>query len=79
MVRGNITPNYLKPRALFPSDSGNLEGESDNLEEEEVAKKMGYKTTEKNRQPGYKQIKNIKKSILIKVKKEIDKSGADIF
>ena len=51
----------------------------ENLEEEEVAKKMGYKTTEKNRQPGYKQIKNIKKSILIKVKKEIERSGADIF
>ena len=51
----------------------------ENLEEDEVAKKMGYKTSEKNRQPGYKQIKNIKKSILTKVKKEIEKSGADIF
>ena len=51
----------------------------ENLEEEDVAKKMGNKTTEKNRQPGYKQIKNIKKSILIKVKKEIEKNGADIF
>jgi hypothetical protein len=40
---------------------------------------MGYKTTEKNRQPGYKQIKNIKKSILVKVKKELDKNGIDIF
>ena len=50
-----------------------------NLEEDDVAKIMGYKTTEKNRQPGYKQIKNIKKSILIKVKKEIDRNGADIF
>lgn len=34
-VPGNITPNYLKPRTLFASDSGNLDGESDNLEEEE--------------------------------------------
>ena len=52
----------------------------ENLEEDEVAKKMGYKTSEKNRQLGdYKQIKNIKKSILTKVKKEIEKSGADIF
>ena len=50
-----------------------------NLEEEEVAIRMGYKTTEKNRQPGYKQIKNIKKSIITKVKKEINKNGADIF
>jgi hypothetical protein len=30
-------------------------------EEEEVAKFMGYKTTEKNRMIGYKQIKNLKK------------------
>jgi hypothetical protein len=51
----------------------------ENLEEEDVAKRMGYKTTEKNRQPGYKQIKNIKKSILVKVKKELDKNGIDIF
>jgi len=32
---------------------------------------MGYKTNEKNRVPGYKQIKNVKKSIIIKVKKII--------
>ena len=32
----------------------------------EVAKLMGYRTTEKNRTPGYKQIKNIKKSIINK-------------
>lgn len=32
-----------------------------NLDEEEVAKKMGYKTTEKGRKAGYKQIKNLKK------------------
>ena len=36
--------------------------------EEEVAKLMNYKTSEKNRVPGYKQIKNIKKSIIEKVK-----------
>ena len=40
--------------------------------EREVAKKMGYITSEKNRDPGYKQIKNIKKSILKKVKKQLD-------
>lgn len=50
-----------------------------NLEEEEVAKKMGYRTTEKNRQPGYKQIKNIKKAILVKVKKLLDKDEIDIY
>ena len=39
-----------------------------NKTENEVAKAMGYVTSEKNRQPGYKQIKNIKKSIMKKVK-----------
>jgi DNA-directed RNA polymerase specialized sigma24 family protein len=51
----------------------------DFLQEEEVAKKMGYKTTEKNRQPGYKQIKNIKKSIIVKVKNLLNKGEVDIF
>lgn len=32
-----------------------------NMEEEDVAKKMGYKTSEKGRKAGYKQIKNLKK------------------
>ena len=50
-----------------------------NLEEDEVAKRMGYRTSEKNRQPGYKQIKNVKKSILLKVKKLIDRDEIDIF
>ena len=31
------------------------------LDEEEVAKRMGYKTSEKGRKAGYKQIKNLKK------------------
>ena len=31
------------------------------MDEEEVAKKMGYKTSEKGRKAGYKQIKNLKK------------------
>ena len=31
------------------------------MEEEEVAKVMGYKTTEKGRKAGYKQLKNLKK------------------
>ena len=46
--------------------------------EEEVAKLMNYKTTEKNRVPGYKQIKNIKKSIIEKVKKVLDKGEIDL-
>ena len=39
-----------------------------NKTEQEVAKILGYKTSEKNRSPGYKQIKNIKKSIIEKAK-----------
>ena len=46
------------------------------LDENETAKKMGYKTNEKNRSPGYKQIKNIKKSIIEKAKKIL--SGGEI-
>jgi hypothetical protein len=41
----------------------------DNMSEEDAATLMGYKTNEKNRVPGYKQIKNVKKSIIQKVKK----------
>lgn len=70
----NVLPKFLKPielkvyRLLFIDD----------LSEEEVAKKMGYKTSEKNRAPGYKQIKNIKKSIISKVKKILKEDKADI-
>ena len=48
----------------------------ENKEEKEVAKKMGYVTSEKNRSPGYKQIKNIKKSIIKKVKIILEETGA---
>jgi hypothetical protein len=51
----------------------------DHKSEKEVAKLMGYRTSEKNRSPGYKQIKNIKKSIIIKVKKTLDKGEIDFF
>jgi len=37
-----------------------------------VAKKLGFKTTEKKRSPGYKQIQNIKKQIIKKVKSLIE-------
>ena len=46
--------------------------------EEESAKLMGYKTTEKNRKIGYKQVKNLKKSIMIKVKKHLYNGDIDI-
>ena len=49
----------------------------DGLSENEAAKKMGYKTTEVNRSPGYKQIKNIQKKILAKAKDFLSKGGID--
>ena len=51
----------------------------ENLTEEQAAKKMGYKTSEKNRSPGYKQIKNIQKNIIEKAKKYIKRGDIDIF
>lgn len=38
-------------------------------EEEDVAKEMGYKTSEKGRKAGYKQIKNLKKLFRLKAEK----------
>jgi len=46
--------------------------------EEESASLMGYKTTEKNRKIGYKQVKNLKKSIMIKVKKHLYNGDIDL-
>ena len=47
--------------------------------EEESAKLMGYKTSEKNRKIGYKQVKNLKKAIMIKVKKHLYNGDIDIY
>jgi|TARA_R110000824_G_scaffold20545_1_gene77297 hypothetical protein len=49
------------------------------LSEIEVAKELGYKTNEKNRSPGYKQIKNLTKAIIIKAKKLINDGDVDIY
>jgi len=49
-----------------------------NLEEEEVSNLLGFKSNEKNRKPGYKQIKNIRKKIMEKVKKCLSKGDIDI-
>lgn len=46
--------------------------------EEEIAKIMGYKSSEKNRLAGYKQIRNLKKTILRKAKKYIYNGEIDI-
>ncbi len=44
-----------------------------NIDEEDVAKIMGYKTNEKGRKAGYKQIKNLKSRFKKVVKKIIEK------
>lgn len=46
--------------------------------EEEIAKIMGYKSSEKNRLAGYKQIRNLKKIIIQKAKKYIYNGDIDI-
>ena len=46
--------------------------------ESQVAEEMGYITSEEKRTPGYKQIKNIKKLIIEKVKIYIEKDKIDI-
>ncbi len=46
--------------------------------EEQTAKLMGYRTSEKNRVAGYKQIKNIKKNIISKVKVHLYSGDIDI-
>ena len=48
------------------------------MSEEDAATLMGYKTNEKNRVPGYKQIKNVKKAIINKVKKMLNDGDIEI-
>ena len=50
----------------------------DHMSEEDAATLMGYKTNEKNRVPGYKQIKNVKKAIINKVKKMLNDGDIEI-
>ena len=54
----------LKPNELVVYKSLFVEREN----ELSVAKKLGFKTSEKKRSPGYKQIQNIKKNIIKKIK-----------
>ena len=65
----------LKPVEWIVYDSIFMKGETD----AEVAKKLGYKSNEKNRTPGYKQIKNITKAIIVKAKKLIADGDVDIY
>ena len=50
----------------------------ENLDEQEAAERLGLKSNERNRKPGYKQIQNIKKSILKKVKENVEKGNIEI-
>lgn len=50
----------------------------ENKSEEEAAKALGYKTSEKNRTAGYKQIRNLKKAIILKVKRYLYNGDIDI-
>ncbi len=50
----------------------------ENKSDEEVATIMNYKSSEEGRLPGYKHIKNIKKAIIEKVKKVLEKGEIDI-
>jgi hypothetical protein len=50
----------------------------DNKEESQLAKEMGYISNEKGRDPGYKQIKNIRKIIVIKARQCLTNGDIDI-
>ncbi len=76
----NYYLNFAKPCTSCPFDGSELSEKYyevylmlfiDNKSEDEVAKKLGYRTNEQGRAAGYKQIKNIKKMIKEKVVKII--------
>lgn len=47
-------------------------------DEKEVAQILGFKTSEKNRRPGYKHIKNVQKIIIFKIKSAISEDKIDL-
>lgn len=49
-----------------------------NKDESQIAKELGYTTSERGRNPGYKQIRNIRKSIIAKVKKCLFSGEIDV-
>lgn len=77
----NIESVHKKMReVLKPSEFKVYEGLFiSNETEEKLAKRLGYISNEKNRAPGYKQLKNIKKMIIAKVKKCIVEEELDIY
>ena len=64
-----LKPNeYIVFEGLFIND----------LTEEQIAKKLGFVSTEKGRCAGYKTIKNITKSIILKARRCLDKGELDL-
>jgi len=49
------------------------------MSEKQAARKMGYRSSEKNRNPGYKQIKNMQKSIIAKIKEGIVNGSIEVY
>lgn len=49
------------------------------VSEKNAARKMGYKSSEKKRSPGYKQIKNMQKSILKKIKSGMESGEIEMY
>jgi len=70
----NLLPKILKENEYKFYKLYFIEKNSD----EAVAKKMKFKTCEANRKPGYKQIQNIKKSIIKKIQKAFREDKIDL-
>lgn len=51
----------------------------DKVSEKAAARKMGYKSSEAKRSPGYKQIKNMQKSIVKKIKAGMDSGEIEMY
>jgi hypothetical protein len=64
----------LKPNEMLVYECLFIKNEDESL----IAKKLGFKTNEQKRSPGYKQIQNIKKNIISKVRKLIRKGELDL-
>jgi len=70
----NKMKEVLKPTEMLVFESLFIK----HMDDLDVAKILGFKTSEKKRSPGYKQIQNIKKTIIVKIKKLIEKGDIDL-
>lgn len=70
--------NYIKPKLKENEWKVYKYLYIDNLPEEQLGEFLGYKTTESNCRPGYKQIKNIKNKIISIVKKALYRGDIEI-